>query len=63
MGYQEIEAEHPELRELVTYSAAWHRARRAAHLAKYPNSDRATRLNLDSFVQEAEARESAEERT
>lgn len=60
MGYQEIEEEHPELRGFETFSAAWHRARRAAHLAKYPNSDRATRLNLDSFVQEAEAREKEE---
>lgn len=60
MGYQEIEEEHPELRRFETFSAAWYRAWRDAHLAKYPNSDRRTRLNLDSFVQEAEAREKEE---
>ena len=38
-------------------SPAWHRAHRAAHLAAFPDLDDVSRLNLDLFVEWAEARE------
>lgn len=57
MDFRRIEEEHPELASLVPFSAEWYRGWRKAHLAKYPDCDRATRANLDSFVADAEARE------
>lgn len=57
MRADKIEAEFPHLKEYPVFSAAWYRAFRAAHLEKYPNSDRKTRLNLDEFVYDAEEKE------
>lgn len=57
VSYQEINKLHPELEDLAVFSAEWYRQWRTAHLAMFPNSDRATRANLDDMVAEAEARE------
>jgi hypothetical protein len=59
VDYRRIEALHPELKGLVPYSAEWYRAWRAAHLAMFPGCDKATRLNLDMFVEDAERAERA----
>ena len=59
MGFQEINQRHPELRDLDPFSVEWYRQWRKAHLAMFPNCDRITRDNLDTFVAEAEAREAA----
>lgn len=56
-GYKRIEWEYPHLRDLTTFSAEWYRAYRTAHLAKYPDVDLSSRLNLDMFVSLAEERE------
>lgn len=58
-GYHHTEAEYPELRALPTFSAAWYRLWRDLHLVRYPDSDIATRANLDMFVDMAERREAA----
>lgn len=42
------------------FSAAWRRAHRDQHLARFPNLDRVSRINLDDRLREAEAREAAE---
>lgn len=59
MSYQDINRHHPELEDLELFSAEWYRQWRKAHLAMFPNCDRITRDNLDTFVAEAEAREAA----
>ncbi len=58
-GYHRTEAEFPELVELPTFGAAWHRRWRDLHLLKYPNADVSTRANLDMLVLMAETRERA----
>lgn len=57
MSYQEINQRHPELEDLEVFSAEWYRQWRKAHLAMYPHSDQATRVNHDDMVAAAEARE------
>ncbi len=57
MTYHEIEADHPELKEIPTFSSAWYRRWRELHLLRYPDVDRSTRDNLDMFVSFAEAQE------
>jgi len=46
--------------DLGTFSARWHRAHRAHHLARFPDVDQGTRDNLALFIQLAEDREQGE---
>lgn len=59
MDYRKINAQHPELEDLVPHSADWYRAWRKAHLEMFPDCDLATRKNLDMFVEQAEEREAS----
>lgn len=60
-GYHRTEAEYPELQGLRTFSADWYRKWRELHTARYPDLDVSSRLNLDMFVDMAEARERADQ--
>lgn len=59
MSIQELRARHPELENITPFTVEWHRVHRDAHLRMFPDSDQATRDNLDDFVKWAEEREPA----
>lgn len=54
MNFHTAHAEFPELEQYPIHGLRWYMAYRDLHLAKYPDSDAATRRNLDEFVDRAD---------